>query len=92
MRLDKFLKDSRLIKRRTIAKEVCTAGKVQINGKVAKASSEVAVGDELTINFAKSILVVKVESLVISSSKALAGESYSEVMQTMKAEANNVIN
>ena len=84
MRLDKFLKDSRLIVRRTIAKEVCDAGKVQINGKVSKAGAEVKVGDEITIQFAKSILTVRVESLVISSSKALAAESYTQVMQTMK--------
>ena len=51
MRLDKYLKVSRLIKRRTVAKDVCSGGKVEINGKVAKAGSEVKVGDKLSIRF-----------------------------------------
>ena len=51
MRLDKFLKVSRLIKRRTVAKEACDGGRVEINGRIAKAGSEVNVGDELTIRF-----------------------------------------
>ncbi len=51
MRLDKFLKVSRLIKRRTVANEACDAGRVQLNGKTAKASSEVSVGDVIQISF-----------------------------------------
>ncbi len=51
MRLDKFLKVSRLIKRRTVANEACVAGRVQLNGKTAKASSEVSVGDVIQISF-----------------------------------------
>lgn len=51
MRLDKFLKVSRLIKRRTLAKEVADQGRISINGQVAKASSDVKVADELTIRF-----------------------------------------
>lgn len=51
MRLDKYLKVSRLIKRRTVAKEVCDGGKVKINGNVAKAGSNVKVGDKLLITF-----------------------------------------
>ena len=63
MRLDKYLKVSRLIKRRTVANEACDAGRVLINGKVAKASAEVKVGDVIEIGFgAKS---VKVEVLDI---------------------------
>ena len=46
MRIDKFLKVSRIIKRRTVAKEVCDGGKVKINGRVAKAGTDVAAGDE----------------------------------------------
>ncbi len=49
MRLDKYLKVSRIIKRRTVANEACGLGRVQINGKVAKASSEVKEGDVLTV-------------------------------------------
>ncbi len=51
MRLDKYLKVSRLIKRRTVAKEACDKSKILINGKTAKAGSTVAVGDKLTIIF-----------------------------------------
>jgi ribosomal 50S subunit-recycling heat shock protein len=51
MRLDKYLKVSRLIKRRSVAKEVCDGGKVSVNGKTAKAGTEVKVGDVLEIGF-----------------------------------------
>ncbi len=51
MRLDKFLKVSRLIKRRTVAKEACSLGKVKINGKTAKPGSEIRIGDILEITF-----------------------------------------
>jgi len=51
MRLDKFLKVSRLIKRRTLAKEVADKGRIAINGQIAKASSNVKIGDELEIRF-----------------------------------------
>ncbi|NLY42885.1 MAG: RNA-binding S4 domain-containing protein [Clostridiaceae bacterium] len=64
MRLDKFLKISRLIKRRTVANEACDQGRVKINQKVAKASSEVKVGDILEIQFGERM--VKVEVLNIS--------------------------
>ena len=61
MRLDKYLKVSRLIKRRTVANEACDAGRVMINGKAAKAGSPVSVGD--TIEIAFGTRVVKVEVL-----------------------------
>ena len=51
MRLDKFLKISRIIKRRTVAKEVADKGRIQVNGKLAKSSTDVKVGDELRIQF-----------------------------------------
>ena len=51
MRLDKYLKVSRLIKRRTVANEACDAGRVTVNGKVAKASQDVKVGDKISIKF-----------------------------------------
>ena len=60
MRLDKFLKVSRLIKRRTIAKEICDAGKITVNGRTAKASFEVAVGDMLELHFANRTMKVKI--------------------------------
>ncbi len=63
MRLDKFLKISRLIKRRTLAKEIADQGRIQINGNVAKASSKVAPGDEMTIRFGKKLVTVQVNDL-----------------------------
>lgn len=63
MRLDKFLKVSRLIKRRTVANEACDAGRVQVGGRVAKASVDVKVGDEITIAFGNKETKVRVLSL-----------------------------
>lgn len=63
MRLDKFLKVSRLIKRRTLAKEVADKGRITINGNQAKASSNVDVGDELIIQFGQKKVTIRVNSL-----------------------------
>ncbi len=63
MRLDKFLKVSRLIKRRTVANEACDAGRVMVNGKAAKASVQVKTGDMIEIQFGTK--AVKVEVLDI---------------------------
>ncbi|MEN2466827.1 RNA-binding S4 domain-containing protein [Ornithinibacillus sp. FSL M8-0202] len=63
MRLDKFLKVSRLIKRRTLAKEVADQGRITINGNQAKASSTVAVGDTLQIRFGQKLVTAEVTSL-----------------------------
>ncbi len=60
MRLDKYLKVTRLIKRRTVANEACDGGRVQINGKPAKASVDVKVGDKITINFGNKDVSVEV--------------------------------
>ena len=64
MRLDKYLKVSRLIKRRTVANEACDAGRVQVNGKVVKASYDVKVGDVIEIAFGNKS--VKAESTMIA--------------------------
>ncbi|MDY6314248.1 MAG: RNA-binding S4 domain-containing protein [Clostridia bacterium] len=64
MRLDKFLKVSRIIKRRTVANEACDGGRVTLNGRVAKASAEVRVGDVLEIAFGSNTL--KAEVLKVS--------------------------
>ncbi|WP_353462972.1 RNA-binding S4 domain-containing protein [Mammaliicoccus sciuri] len=63
MRLDKYLKVSRLIKRRTLAKEVSDQGRVKVNGQVAKAGMTVSVEDELEIRLGNRIIVVKVTGL-----------------------------
>ena len=69
MRLDKYLKVSRIIKRRTVASEAASLGRIQINGKVAKPSSEVKEGDMLDT-------VVKVTSVQEFTTKAAAAEMY----------------
>lgn len=63
MRLDKFLKISRIIKRRTLAKEVADQGRITINGNQAKASTTLAAGDELIIRFGQKLVTVKVNDL-----------------------------
>ncbi|MBO5089972.1 MAG: RNA-binding S4 domain-containing protein [Clostridia bacterium] len=63
MRLDKYLKVSRIIKRRTIANEACDAGRVNVNGKVARASYDVKVGDVVEISFGTRVVKVEVLSL-----------------------------
>lgn len=60
MRLDKFLKVSRIIKRRTVANEACDAGRVEVNGKSAKASHDVKIGDEIAIRFGDKLTKVQV--------------------------------
>ncbi|MBR3844583.1 MAG: RNA-binding S4 domain-containing protein [Clostridia bacterium] len=60
MRLDKYLKVSRIIKRRTVANEACDAGRVAVNGKVARASYDVKVGDVLTITLGQRPITAKV--------------------------------
>jgi ribosomal 50S subunit-recycling heat shock protein len=77
MRLDKFLKVSRLIKRRTLAKEVSDQGRIEINGITAKASTNVKVGDILTIRFGQRIVTAKIERLQETSKKEEAAEMYS---------------
>lgn len=60
MRLDKFLKVSRLIKRRTVANEACDSSRVTVNGRPAKPSYDVKIGDELTISFGTKQITVRV--------------------------------
>ncbi|MGM7637415.1 RNA-binding S4 domain-containing protein [Bacillus sp. Hm123] len=76
MRLDKFLKVSRIIKRRTLAKEVADQGRIMINGVEAKASSNVKLGDELTIRLGQRLLTVQVEKLQETTKKEEAAGMY----------------
>ena len=76
MRLDKFLKVSRLVKRREVAKSLCDDGDVFINGKVAKPSAEVDPGDELTILLGKHRVVVKVKEIKPYANKSNAQDCY----------------
>ncbi len=76
MRIDKFLKNSRIIKRRTVAKEACEQGRITVNGKIAKPGSEVRVGDEIFIQFGNRSLKVKVAVLSESCRKEDAADMY----------------
>lgn len=69
MRLDKYLKVSRIIKRRTVANEACDAGRVTINDKVAKASSKIAIGDVIEIAFGNNNVKVRVEQIKDTTKK-----------------------
>ncbi len=63
MRLDKFLKVSRIVKRRTVSKEISESSRVKVNGKVAKPSTKLKVGDLIEIEFGRSFLTVQVKEL-----------------------------
>jgi ribosomal 50S subunit-recycling heat shock protein len=87
MRLDKFLKVSRLIKRRTLAKEVCDGGRCTLNGRVAKASTEVNVGDTLSIRFGSRTVEVRINQLQENARKEVASEMYTILSETKVAGA-----
>ena len=79
MRLDKFLKVSRLIKRRTIANEACDNGRVSVNGRVVKASYEVKVGDRLEITMGPRTIAVEVMQVAETVRKDDASAMYKEI-------------
>jgi len=80
MRLDKYLKVSRLIKRRTIANEACDGERVTVNGKVARASYEVKIGDIIEIRFGQRALKVEVVTISEIAQKADAPAMYREIV------------
>lgn len=86
MRLDKFLKVSRLIKRRTLAKEVADQGRISINGTQAKASSDVKEGDELQIRFGQKLVTVQVNELKDTTKKEEAAGMYTVLKEEKTAE------
>ena len=79
MRLDKYLKVSRLIKRRTVANEACDGERVSVNGRQVKASYQVKVGDVIEIAFGKGTLKVEVTDVRETAPKAEAGAMYREL-------------
>ena len=79
MRLDKYLKVSRIIKRRTVANEACDGGRVVVNGKVAKASYEVKVDDVLEIRFGEKTLKLRVLDIKSTVQKSDAPAMYEEI-------------
>lgn len=76
MRLDKYLKVSRIIKRRTVANEACSAGRIDLNGKTAKPSSEVKAGDTLSVLLGGKRVLIRVISVQETAAKADAGNMY----------------
>ena len=80
MRLDKYLKVSRLIKRRTVANEACDLGRVSVNGRVVKAGYEVKVGDVIEIQFGQKKLCVEVLQVAETVRKDDASAMYREVV------------
>ncbi|GGH39706.1 RNA-binding S4 domain-containing protein [Paenibacillus segetis] len=81
MRLDKFLKVSRLIKRRTVAKDISEQGRVLINGRESKPSSTVKVGDQITVQFGQKLVTVAVERLAETTRKEDAATMYTLVKE-----------
>ena len=76
MRIDKYLKVARIIKRRTVAKEACDLGRVFLNGREAKAGAEVEVGDEIEVRFGTSVFRVRVLKVQESVRKDDASDMY----------------
>ncbi len=82
MRLDKYLKVSRLIKRRTVANDACDTSRITVNGKVAKASYNVKDGDLITIAFGTKSVTVRVLEIKDTTKKAEAAGMYEVVSET----------
>lgn len=79
VRIDKFLKNTRIIKRRSVAKEACMAERILVNEKVAKPGTEVQVGDKVKILFGNSTLEILVEEVIDSQRKEDAEKMYSVI-------------
>lgn len=90
MRLDKFLKVSRIIKRRPVAKEVADKGRIQINGILAKSSSNVKIGDQVRIQFGNKILEIEVLELRDSTKKEDAEKMYQIVSEKRVENSDNL--
>ncbi len=86
MRLDKFLKVSRIVKRRTLAQEICLGGRVKKNGRTAKPSTPVEVGDILEVAFGTRTMTYRVLKVAMSTDKKSAGEMYETISGTTEGE------
>jgi ribosomal 50S subunit-recycling heat shock protein len=82
MRLDKYLKVSRLIKRRTIANDACDSERITVNGKVQKASYNVKLGDEITVAFGSKSVTVRVMDIKDTTKKAEAAGMYEVISES----------
>lgn len=81
MRLDKYLKVSRLIKRRTVANDACDAARIMVNGKAAKASYNVKIGDLITVTFGTKTVTVRVLEIKDTTKKAESASMYEVVSE-----------
>jgi len=86
MRLDKFLKVSRIIKRRTEAKNACLARCIAVNGRIAKAGDEIKIGDKLEIDFNVKLLEVKVINVPVKNIPVEKASSLYEIIREIKKE------
>ena len=91
MRLDKFLKVSRIIKRRTVANEACSGGRVSINGKVAKPAADVKEGDELEIRFVNRVGKYKILSVKETVRKENAQDMYQVLEEDAQTKAERSV-
>lgn len=82
MRLDKYLKVSRLIKRRTVANDACDTDRISVNGKQAKASYNVKIGDEITVTFGSKNVTVRVLDIRETTKKTEAQGMYEVISET----------
>jgi len=82
MRLDRFLKVSRLIKRRTVANEACDNSRISVNGKSAKASYDVKLGDEITVAFGSKSITVRVLDIRETTKKSESQGMYEVISET----------
>ncbi len=82
MRLDKFLKVSRLIKRRTVANEACDSERISVNGKNAKASYDVKIGDKITVAFGNRSVTVRVLEIKDTTKKSEASGMYEIISES----------
>ena len=82
MRLDKFLKVSRLIKRRTVANEACDNSRISVNGKAAKASYDIKLGDEITVAFGSKSVIARVLDIRETTKKSESQGMYEVISET----------
>jgi len=91
MRIDKFLKVSRLIRRRTLAKQVADQGRITVNGLVAKASTVVKVGDEVAIRFGQKLVTVKIEMIKNTTKKEESTSMYTILTEEAAGDDRTVL-
>ena len=82
MRLDKYLKVSRLIKRRTVANEACDCSRISVNGRVVKASYDVKIGDHISVSFGSKTVTVRVLEIKETTKKSESGGMYEVIAET----------